>query len=250
MISFLRKIRQRLIGTGQVGRYMLYAVGEIALAVIGILIALQINNHNEWKKDREKEQRILIQLVKNLQMNCDLLENWIKGNEYSSKDGEVVIDHFKYKKPYHDSLASIIWRAELQWNNELPLVGYEALKNEGFDILQNEELKESILHLFEVEYPSLQNAFSWGRHDLGIQEQEFDKNFLRLDRIDGQNGLRYVPHEPKRIFQNNYLHSIYVKRQRQRSFYNSNMNETLELSREVLAMVLSELGQDYDIKVN
>ena len=250
MISLLRKIRRSLVGSGQVGRYVLYAIGEIGLVVIGILIALQINNHNEWRKDREQEQRVLIQLANNLQMNCDLLEDWIKGNEHASRFGEVVIDHFKHNKPYHDSLAPIIWMAELQWNNELPLVGYEALKNIGFDILQNEQLKENIMHLFEVEYPSLQNSFSWGKQDRGIQEQVFDRNFLRLDRKDGKNGLRYVPHDPKSIFENDYLHAIYVKRQRQRAFYNSNMTETLELSKQVLALVKIEVDADYKINDN
>ena len=50
MLTFLRKIRRSLVGSGSAGRYLLYAIGEIALVVIGILIALQINNWNEERK--------------------------------------------------------------------------------------------------------------------------------------------------------------------------------------------------------
>ncbi|SIO01277.1 DUF6090 family protein [Algoriphagus halophilus] len=64
MISFFRKIRQKLLAQNRVTRYLAYAVGEILLVVIGILIALQVNNWNENRKDAEKE----IQLLTNLQV--------------------------------------------------------------------------------------------------------------------------------------------------------------------------------------
>lgn len=73
MIQFFRKIRQRLMTenppdqgsrAGKVSRYLGYALGEIVLVVIGILIALQINNWNEHRKDLQKEQLILQNLQK------------------------------------------------------------------------------------------------------------------------------------------------------------------------------------------
>ena len=62
MINFFRKIRQKLLSENKFSIYMLYAIGEIVLVVIGILIALQINNWNEFKKERVKEQKILASL--------------------------------------------------------------------------------------------------------------------------------------------------------------------------------------------
>jgi hypothetical protein len=59
MISFFRKIRQNLLSQNRVTRYLVYAFGEIFLVVIGILIALQVNNWNEGKKTLEQERRIL-----------------------------------------------------------------------------------------------------------------------------------------------------------------------------------------------
>ena len=50
MIKFFRKIRQNLLSEGKTGKYFKYAIGEIVLVVIGILIALQINNWNEGRK--------------------------------------------------------------------------------------------------------------------------------------------------------------------------------------------------------
>ena len=69
MIKFFRKIRQQLAYDNNVSKYTRYAIGEIVLVVIGILIALQINNWNELRKDNVKEQVILKRLEKELYMH-------------------------------------------------------------------------------------------------------------------------------------------------------------------------------------
>jgi hypothetical protein len=62
MIKFFRLIRQQLLTENKFSKYLLYAIGEIALVVIGILLALQINNWNENQKDRKAENQALISL--------------------------------------------------------------------------------------------------------------------------------------------------------------------------------------------
>ena len=59
MLTFFRKFRKSLLGEGATSRYLLYAIGEITLVVIGILIALQINNWNQDRKDRIEERLIV-----------------------------------------------------------------------------------------------------------------------------------------------------------------------------------------------
>jgi len=59
MIKFFRKIRYDLMEKNKTGKYLKYAIGEIVLVVIGILIALQINNWNEERKTNSKERRML-----------------------------------------------------------------------------------------------------------------------------------------------------------------------------------------------
>ncbi|MFT6995454.1 MAG: hypothetical protein ACJA1P_002199 [Maribacter sp.] len=49
MIKFFRHIRKQLLSENKFSKYMLYAIGEIALVMIGILLALQVNNWNEAK---------------------------------------------------------------------------------------------------------------------------------------------------------------------------------------------------------
>ena len=66
MLRFFRKIRQRLITDNKFSKYLLYAVGEILLVVIGILVALQINNWNAHNLDRISEADYLKRLSNDL----------------------------------------------------------------------------------------------------------------------------------------------------------------------------------------
>ena len=69
MIKFFRKIRYNLMEQNKTGKYLKYAIGEIVLVVIGILIALQINNWNTAQKDIAKEQQILLSLQEEFKQN-------------------------------------------------------------------------------------------------------------------------------------------------------------------------------------
>lgn len=74
MIKFFQKFRQKLVETGKVRNYLLYAVGEIVLVVIGILLALQINNWNEGYKDRQLEQVYYCKLLEDVTQDHILLK--------------------------------------------------------------------------------------------------------------------------------------------------------------------------------
>ena len=77
MINFFKRIRQRLITEERLTKYLIYAAGEIALVMIGILLALQINNWNKDRKDRAAEQELLSQLSTEFQSNLDQLDEKI-----------------------------------------------------------------------------------------------------------------------------------------------------------------------------
>jgi len=80
MIKFFRKIRQNLLSEGKTGKYLKYAIGEIVLVVIGILIALQINNWNENRKNQKLELEYLIGIKSNLNDDITELEMHFEGD--------------------------------------------------------------------------------------------------------------------------------------------------------------------------
>jgi hypothetical protein len=80
MIKFFRKIRQNLLMENKTGKYLRYAIGEIVLVVIGILIALSINNWNENRKIRNTEQQYLLALKEEFSFNKDELKSIMNRN--------------------------------------------------------------------------------------------------------------------------------------------------------------------------
>ena len=66
MLKLFRRIRRKLIADGRIGQYLAYALGEIILVVIGILIALSINNWNERKQDRQRLHNVFAMLIEDI----------------------------------------------------------------------------------------------------------------------------------------------------------------------------------------
>ena len=62
MIKFFRRIRLKLIDEGNLKKYLVYAIGEILLVMIGILLALQVNNWNNIKEENIQAKKVLVAL--------------------------------------------------------------------------------------------------------------------------------------------------------------------------------------------
>jgi hypothetical protein len=90
MIKFFRKIRQNMIKENRVSKYMLYAIGEIILVVIGILLALQINNWNLKNKSDQLANVYLIDFKHDLETDIASLQERIKKNNVLSKTVDSI----------------------------------------------------------------------------------------------------------------------------------------------------------------
>jgi hypothetical protein len=78
MMRFFRNIRQRLLSKNNVKKYLLYAVGEIFLVMIGILLALQVNNLNEERKNKALERAYLSDIHQDFLKNKNQFEERLK----------------------------------------------------------------------------------------------------------------------------------------------------------------------------
>jgi hypothetical protein len=90
MIKFFSRIRQNLLSENKFSKYLLYAIGEIVLVVIGILIALAINDEQQYIKDREVELNNLIKFNRDLTQDSVLIENLITREQRIIKDIDTL----------------------------------------------------------------------------------------------------------------------------------------------------------------
>ena len=137
MLKFFRRIRQNLLSENKFSKYFKYAIGEIILVVIGILIALQINNWNENKKQHNELKGYLNNISKNIKTdlaNLDtllLFRNSVKSSaidflkiaDNSSVKVEDITSYFEKHSNYL-AIFDTYFRADLS--------GFEALKNSGY----------------------------------------------------------------------------------------------------------------------
>jgi len=101
MIRLFRDMRKKLVTENKVMAYLRYAIGEICLVVIGILIALQVNNWNEGKKLKKEESKLILALKEEIESNIYNLDLTIKSNDTILQESSV----FLKRKIKNDSSA-------------------------------------------------------------------------------------------------------------------------------------------------
>ena len=92
MIKFFRKIRQNLLSEGKTGKYLKYAIGEIVLVVIGILIALQINNWNEKRLEKQTLKNIYTIIAEDLKNDISDINHILKGKKEREPIFNKILD--------------------------------------------------------------------------------------------------------------------------------------------------------------
>ena len=105
MIKFFRRIRYRLLNGNNFSKYLLYAIGEIILVVIGILIALQINNWNEDRKAQKAQRSLLINLYKNLKADSVVIQD-NKENMFVIMEAQSQLHEFRKGKLVQSDINS------------------------------------------------------------------------------------------------------------------------------------------------
>ncbi len=148
MSKVFRKIRQQFLANKKVTNYLLYAVGEIVLVVIGILIALAINNANVDRKLREKEQIYLAGLQNEFEISRLKLEELIKVNRQNYSGAQTIInylDHTEYM-PTEEEFARLLFStfaSDIAFNANNSLL-FEMINSGSLKDIQNAELRKHL----------------------------------------------------------------------------------------------------------
>ena len=150
MLGFYQKIRRNLLVNQKLKRYLLYAVGEIILVVIGILIAVQVNNWNRQQKEKDIEIALLQQMEKDLTTCLEDINYNIIVTEKGIKSAEMLLSYMDTNQPYEDSLAAH-FASSFTWTRlMINSIAYETIKSNGIDIISNVDLRNKIVNLFET----------------------------------------------------------------------------------------------------
>lgn len=157
MIKFFRKIRQRLVEQSKIRSYFVYAIGEIVLVVIGILIALQINNWSEQQKIRAYEITMLKEVSAALDTDLALLDRNIPylENALNSFCKLAII-----KNDITNSKDSLLFHVETIHEYgfllNLNTSPYEAIKSGGIDKISNLTIRNQLSKLYGDKIPFAQ----------------------------------------------------------------------------------------------
>ncbi len=159
MIKFFRKIRQRLLTgnppagrTGKFSKYVLYAIGEIILVVIGILIALQINNWNTRNKTRVVEIGYLKEISKNLEKDAHDIQFNIEFNEIRLHSSQTVLDYLDSNEIYSDTMDTYFGGLLYTTRTLVDYSAFEALQSRGLEIISDDSLRQMISTLYSFQY--------------------------------------------------------------------------------------------------
>ena len=151
MISFLRNFRQKLIAENKFSKYLIYAVGEIVLVVIGILIALGVNNWNQDKKDQRLGKELLIRIQRDLVKDTLNFKSSIDRNNRLRKDLKSLLVNL------YDGVDSIeeVQSMSETWDQLLDQAfspndnTYQSILSSGsLGLIANQDLKDAIINLY------------------------------------------------------------------------------------------------------
>ena len=229
MLRFFRQIRQRFLTDSKFSKYLLYAGGEILLVVIGILIALQVNNWNEYRAERKQEQKVLTELITSLEQNYrSMISDSINRSNWN-RSSDIVINSLEQGIAYSDTMNAHFQDVRKPGTNlSLSYAGYESLKNVGYNIITSDTLRKNIVELFELTYKTL------------LEEMEYFESFqpdrqFYIDKLFSYEIDKYSPNDPFNVplYPNNYpallQDSIYLP-----------MIKSVTVQRNIIAVLLYE----------
>ena len=150
MIKFFRKIRQKLIAEGNLKRYLIYAIGEIILVVIGILIALQINNWNENRKNNKKRIDYQLGLITDINKDIESIDNLLIFIEESIEQYNNFTKRLSQPNASYDTLVKIAKYEFLGYFNNIDAfhtATFQTLLSTGDIGLFNENIRTQLIEL-------------------------------------------------------------------------------------------------------
>ena len=183
MIKFFRKIRYDLIEKNKTGKYLKYAIGEIILVMIGILLALQVNNWNENRKLQNEELNFLLEIRTNLKTNYENFKADSLSNQSYLFQYEKIENYIDEDLKYDIELDSAFGVLTFWSEPYIATSAYKTLQTKGLNLIQNKRLRQHIVDMYEVDLMLLKD---YDKSETKISETVttpfFSKHIRRLHK--------------------------------------------------------------------
>jgi hypothetical protein len=180
-----------------------YAIGEIALIVVGITIALAANSLYEGRKDRQDEKVLLQQMHLTLEEDLRELSRRAMTMQQVEQDIAALLNHLEDDKPYSDELGSYFRSLSRFRGVRMRLAPFEALKARGLELISSDSLRMQLISLYEDEFPALAGATSFNR--IFAQEKITPYLMTNFRQVDSRE---WVPYDYERIKSDGYLANL------------------------------------------
>ena len=152
MLTIFRKIRNSMLKSGNTQRYLLYAIGEIALVVIGILVALQINNWNQNRIDRQKEENYLVNLKRDFNDQIQSIDDQIEAERSYAESAFPILqsyydgDPISFDSTMAQNLSLLVTRRTFVRTD--PTFS-ELISSGNIDLLKDLHFKDALIRYFQ-----------------------------------------------------------------------------------------------------
>ena len=201
MIKFFRKIRQKLLSENKLSKYLIYAIGEIVLVVIGILIALQLNNLNEDSKNNRLETNYLIRISKDLENDVIEFDKAIRlAQERIDRVIflQEVIENSKLARDSTDYFVQSIISAGYTFLPTISNHSFEELKSSGrLSLIQDEALRVLIAKYYDFTFNHTQ--WEYLRENTQINYKEHSRGILNQKQMNWVLTNYYDPNSTSNI---------------------------------------------------
>ena len=179
MIKFFRKIRQTSIFENKFGNYLIYAIGELILVVIGILIALQINNCNEQRNSDKQELLLLKQLQIDIKTNLDEVVELNQRLSINKFGIDSLVNRLS-KKQYHKKVPFLLSQSLRKSEFTNASSGYNLMQNGKASLISDETILKQVLELYENDFPNIMSRQNDMKNSIDFIQTSFvNKLFIK-----------------------------------------------------------------------
>ncbi len=217
-----------------------YVIGELLLIVLGILIALWISDLNENRKERNFEEKILLEIEQAVDIDLDrYLIGRLRRVEYITRSTEVVIQFINGAVAYHDSLQGHFWRLNWQLVFEPRRTAYETLKATGIDQLTEDALRHQIVRYYDSTYPW--TAFFVNDFNKWTNERMRSYTIERFRILPADVGQLYEPLDVEGILNDPVFSNLVLERKSILEDLSFRLGELIEEGQRVQELLAEEL---------